>query len=27
VPDDASGFEQQPLEGGDPVPFDEGEKA
>jgi hypothetical protein len=21
VPDDASGFEQQPLEGGDPVPF------
>jgi hypothetical protein len=23
VPDDASGFEQQPLEGGDSVPFDE----
>jgi uncharacterized membrane protein YgcG len=27
VPDDASGFEQPPLEGGDPVPFDEEPKA
>jgi hypothetical protein len=27
VPDDASGFEQQPLEGGDPVPFDEEPKS
>jgi hypothetical protein len=27
VPDDASDFEQQPLEGGDPVPFDEETKS